>query len=64
MNTYLVSYAWKIFWRRGFGMATLTSSLSMETEEGLLDVQNAIKNRHRFRGCVILYFKKLGEGDV
>lgn len=64
MNEYFVSYQWKTFFRSGCGMCVLTTDESMETKNGLLAVREAIVKHNRFRGLVILSYKKLGESDV
>lgn len=64
MNEYFVSYQWKTIFRSGFGMCVLTTDESMETKNGLLAVREAIEKHNRFRGLVILGYKKLGESDV
>ena len=45
-------------------MCTLDTTKNMETEDGLLDVQDAIMEQNRFSSLVIMNFIKLGETDV
>lgn len=63
MSKYFVSYYWKTFLRRGYGMMVLEAE-SMETVDGLLAVQKRIVEINGFAKCVILNFKNLGENVV
>lgn len=63
MSKYFVSYYWKTFLRKGYGMMVLEAE-SMETVDGLLAVQKRIMEVNSFSKCVILNFKKLGENNV
>lgn len=63
MSKYFVSYYWKTFLKKGYGMMVLEAE-SMETVDGLLAVQKRIMAINSFSKCVILNFKKLGENVV
>lgn len=64
MSKYFVSYSWSTFLRKGVGMCILNSCKSIDTVDGLLYVQESIKEREGFRKVVILNYKELGESDV
>jgi ERCC4-type nuclease len=63
MSKYFVSYFWKTLLRNGSGMCVISTDNGMETAEGLIEMQKAIKEENRFRKCVIINYKKLGDSD-
>lgn len=64
MSKYFVSYFWKTLLKNGSGMCILEAENGMETVDGLLEVQEAIKEENGFRKCVIINYKKLGDSDA
>ena len=64
MGKYFVSYFWKTLFRSGVGMSIVNSAFGMETEDGLLEVQETIKEHNHARKCVVINYKKLGDSNV
>ena len=64
MSKYFVSYFWKTFFREGYGMCAVGTDKSMDTMDGVIDVKEAIRKKHRFRECIIINYKKLGDSDA
>lgn len=64
MSKYFVSYYWATLMRNGTGMCVVNAGCDAETVAGLMKMQEAIKEDGRFRKCVIINYKKLGDSDA